>query len=107
MPPFELDGRPVRSSDVRAAARRWATSRWRRGSWAGHTSSPATTTDAAGEGSVIAFELPVALPPDGEWPVDVEADGRHARGPWRRSPTGPCTSRDVPGGTRVRVTFLA
>ena len=65
-----------------------------------------TTTAAAGEGSVIAFELPVALPPDGEWPVEVEADGRTTSSVATVA-DGAVHLGNVPRGTRVRVTFLA
>ena len=105
VPPFELDGHPVRSSEVRAALGAGdlalATSLLGRP----HVVT-GTTTDAAGQGSVIAFALPVALPPDGEWQVDVEADGRRSRSVATVA-DGAVHLGDVPGGTRVRVTFLA
>jgi len=105
VPPFELDGHPVRSSEVRAALGAGDLALATRLLGRPHVVT-GTTTDATGEGSVIAFELPVALPPDGEWPVEVEADGRTTSAVAAVA-DGAVHLGNVPRGTRVRVTFLA
>ena len=70
IPPFKLDGHDVRSSAIRAAivVGDLATA-------AGLLGRPVTVTGSVG-GSVdgrsrLEFALPVALPPDGEYPVEV------------------------------------
>jgi riboflavin kinase/FMN adenylyltransferase len=70
MPPFTLDGRPVRSSEIRSAIAK--------GDLAGATAllgRPVTLTgiveDAGPDGVGLGFELPVALPPAGEYPCRV------------------------------------
>ena len=105
VPPFELDRHPVRSSEVRAALGAGDLALATRLLGRPHVVT-GSTTHAAGEESVIAFELPVALPPDGEWRVDVEADGL-ATSAVATVADGAVHLRGVPGGTRVRVTFLA
>jgi riboflavin kinase / FMN adenylyltransferase len=104
VPPFELDGHPVRSSEVRSALGAGDLARATRLLGRPHVVT-GTTTARAGEGSVMAFELPVALPPDGEWPVDVEADGRITRAVATVA-DGTIELHDVPEGTPVRVTFV-
>jgi riboflavin kinase/FMN adenylyltransferase len=61
VPPFELDGRPVRSTEVRAAIVSGDLAR------AAHLA----VARATGEGSLLRFPLPVALPPDGTYLVAV------------------------------------
>lgn len=79
VPPFELDGRPVRSSDIRAAIA------------AGDLATAARLLGRpyaiAGQGTetgvsrvAMAFPMPVALPPAGEYDVTIEwSDGT---APW-------------------------
>jgi riboflavin kinase/FMN adenylyltransferase len=71
VPPFELDGRSVRSSDVRAAIASGdlMTARELMG-------RPLVLRGTARRG-VLAFTQPLALPPDGAYPCEV--DGRPAR----------------------------
>ena len=77
--PFVLDGRPVRSTDVRAAIA------------AGDLSTAArllgrpvavvgaaTAATGATYGSTVTFALPVALPPPGDYDVRVSPTGRRA-----------------------------
>lgn len=73
VPPFELDGLPVRSTEVRTAIAAGdldtaAALLGRR-----HTVAGVAEPDPAGEGSALRFELPVALPPDGAWEAHVES----------------------------------
>ena len=71
VPPFELDGRSVRSSDVRAAiaAGDLVAARELMG-------RPLVLRGTAHDGA-LAFAQPMALPPDGAYPCEV--DGRPAR----------------------------
>jgi riboflavin kinase/FMN adenylyltransferase len=71
VPPFELDGRPVRSTEVRTAIAAGdlplaATLLGRPHCVAGIAVAPAT-----GQGSILRFPVPVALPPDGSYRVEV------------------------------------
>jgi len=73
IPPFKLDGQDVRSSAIRAAIEAGDLAAAAR-----LLGRPVTVTGSVG-GSVdgvsrLTFALPVALPPDGEYPVEV--DGR-------------------------------
>lgn len=71
-PPFTLDGRPVRSSDIRSAiaAGDLAGARALLGR-AVAVVGEAATAGAGENGSSVTFALPVALPPDGRYPVGV------------------------------------
>ncbi len=73
VPPYELDGRPVRSTDVRTAIS--AGDLDRAAALLGRLHTIVGTAVPAGEGSVLRVGLPVALPPDGSWDAMVEADG--------------------------------
>lgn len=84
VPPFALDGRQVRSTEIRAAIAAADLAGARR--LLGRPHAVVGTPGArAGQGSVLAFPLPVALPPDGDYPVAVEPAWRMgaARGPVR------------------------
>ena len=81
VPPFELDGRPVRSTEVRDAIAAGDLDQAAR--LLGRPHSVVGEARPLGEGSVLSFELPVALPPDGFYPVNV-------------SPAR--SDRDIPGG---------
>jgi riboflavin kinase/FMN adenylyltransferase len=75
VPPFELDGQPVRSTEVRAAIAQGdldlaATLLGRL-----HTVVGEAGPDPEGAGTLLRFALPVALPPDGRWEAMVETDG--------------------------------
>jgi riboflavin kinase/FMN adenylyltransferase len=79
VPPFEVDGRSVRSSDVRAAIAA--------GDLAGAArllGRPYSIVAATGAGGTLTVAMPLALPPAGEYHVDVrsvnvpEAPGRSA-----------------------------
>jgi len=104
VPPFELDGHPVRSSEVRAALGAGDLALATRLLGRPHVVTGITT--AAGERSALAFELPVALPPDGEWAVEVEA-GDHLTRTVATVAEGRVLLGDVAPGTSVRVAFLA
>jgi len=72
VPPFELDGKPVRSTEVRAAIAAGELDRAAELLGRVHTVVGQAVPD--GEGSIVAFALPVALPPDGRWEAMVESD---------------------------------
>jgi riboflavin kinase/FMN adenylyltransferase len=71
IPPFALEGRQVRSSEVRAAIA--AGDLDLASALLGRLHTVVGTALPDGEGSVLRFELPVALPPDGRWDAMVEA----------------------------------
>ncbi len=71
VPPFTLDGEPVRSSEIRAAIA--AGDLVRAARLAGR---PLTLRGTLDDG-VVSFDWPMALPPDGDYAVRV--DGRPAR----------------------------
>ena len=64
VPPFDLDGRPVRSSEVRSAIA--AGDLAAAGRLLGR---PHAVVGAASPGGILTFDLPVALPPAGRYPV--------------------------------------
>jgi riboflavin kinase/FMN adenylyltransferase len=70
VPPFSLDGRPVRSSEIRTEI-----TAGRLRDAATLLGRPVSLTGTAGEdgpdGVRLAFELPVALPPAGSYPVSI------------------------------------
>ncbi len=72
IPPFELDGRPVRSTEVRASIAAGdldlATA------LLGRLHTVVGEAAPSGQGSAIGFALPVALLPDGRWEAMVETD---------------------------------
>jgi riboflavin kinase/FMN adenylyltransferase len=70
VPPFELDGRPVRSSDVRAAIAGGDLEAAQRLLGRPHAVVGEATPD--GQGRVVDFALPVALPPAGDYAALVE-----------------------------------
>jgi riboflavin kinase / FMN adenylyltransferase len=106
-PPFTLDGRPVRSSDIRTAI---ATGDLP-GAQALLGRAVAVVGDAAtagaGDGrSRVSFPLPVALPPEGGYRVGIAVDGRRpARAMAQVS--GAAVTLDTPVDGRVRVTFAS
>jgi riboflavin kinase/FMN adenylyltransferase len=105
VPPYELEGRPVRSTEVRKAIASGDLDEASALLGRQHTVVGMTEPDGEGSGSVLRFKLPVALPPDGRWDAMIEAGdlGEFA----------PVTIRDgrvhldVPAtGTRTKVAFL-
>jgi riboflavin kinase/FMN adenylyltransferase len=73
IPPYALDGRQVRSTEVRTAITTGDLDL--ASALLGRLHTVVGTAVPDGEGSVLRFELPVALPPDGSWEAMVEADG--------------------------------
>lgn len=69
VPPFELDGHPVRSSEIRAAITFGDLALASR--LLGRPHTVVGEASPAGEGSRLRFALPVALPPDGDYEVQV------------------------------------
>jgi len=66
VPPFDLDGRPVRSSEIRDQIRAGDL-----GGAAHLLGRPVTLTGTATAGQV-AFDLPMAIPPDGRYAVTID-----------------------------------
>ena len=71
--PFTLDGAPVRSADIRAAIAAGDLAGARR--LLGRAVAVVGEAVADAGGSAIGFPLPVALPPDGRYPVSVGLAG--------------------------------
>jgi len=71
VPPFALDGRPVRSTEVRAAIAGGDLARASHLLGRAHCVAGVAVARSAGQGSLLRFPLPVALPPDGAYPVEV------------------------------------
>ena len=103
VPALEIDGSPVRSSEIRAAIA--AGDFDRADLLLGRLHAVVGVAAADGEGSRLTFPMPVALPADGRYWVRVEGDG---------APDGTIGAR-VAGGAivldvrldgRVRVSFL-
>jgi riboflavin kinase / FMN adenylyltransferase len=110
VPPYLLDGRPVRSSEIRAdvAAGRLADAR----RLLGRRHAVTGLVDAAGG---VTFPLPVALPPPGSYRASVgepwSLDGRAPRGRTATVSVEPVGAgslslrRPVGQGRRVRIAF--
>lgn len=76
VPPFTLEGQPVRSTDVRAAIAAGDLARAARLLGRAHRVVGEAVPRAGGAtGTLLRFELPVALPPDGRWTAVLEAGG--------------------------------
>ena len=104
VPPFELDGRPVRSSDVRAAIA--AGDLAEAAHLLGRHHAVVGRVDPMGQGSVVRFELPVALPPDGRYDAIVDAgQGRVAHEV--RVAAGSLSIAGLAPDGRVRIEFGA
>jgi riboflavin kinase/FMN adenylyltransferase len=71
VPPFELDGRAVRSSEVRAAIASGDVALAAHLLGRPHCIAGVAVARATGQGSLLRFPLPVALPADGTYPVAV------------------------------------
>lgn len=79
VPPFELDGQPVRSTEVRTAISGGDLDLAAALLGRLHSVVGVAELEASGEGTVLRFGLPVALPPDGRWVADVERPGGTAQ----------------------------
>ena len=119
VPPLDLDGRPVRSAEIRADIASGAFGEAARllgrpyavvGELAAshdHRSRPGL------EGTGLEFAMPVALPPVGEYPVGVQAAGQDRTG--KGTPTAAVAvvsetglslqGAGMPTSARLRVTF--
>jgi riboflavin kinase / FMN adenylyltransferase len=71
VPPFVLDGRPVRSTEVRTAIASGDLAHASHLLGRAHCVAGMAVARSAGQGSLLRFPLPVALPPNGTYPVDV------------------------------------
>ena len=117
VPPFDLDGRPVRSTEIRAAIAvgDLATARALLGRRVAVTGE-IVDRSADGARTTVAFRVPVALPPAGRYAASVEpaiAPGMAAGRPRRavvdigRDATLGVSARPVaPALERVRVAFI-
>jgi riboflavin kinase/FMN adenylyltransferase len=76
VPPFELGGHPVRSTDVRAAIAAGDLSL--AGRLLGRDHAVIGDAVPVAAGTVIRFPLPVALPPDGSWAAAITGNGAPA-----------------------------
>lgn len=102
-PPFTLDGRPVRSTDIRAAIA--AGDLAEAHALLGRRVAVVGNASAAGAGeSRLTFSLPVALPPDGRYPVGASVHGRRPIRALAEVSSGELTL-DTGVEGRVRVTF--
>ncbi len=116
VPPFDIDGQPVSSTQVRAAIAAGDLPAAARmlGRHHGVVGEAAGTAGAGvGAGTTIRFQLPVALPPDGRYRVrlvPVGGDPSRVRGPSERDAVVEGNVVSVAGaglGGRVRLEFLA
>ncbi len=71
MPPYELDGRAVRSTEVRAAIAAGDLGLAAHLLGRAHCVVGQAVNPAAGPGTLLRFPLPVALPPDGTYAIEV------------------------------------
>ena len=65
-PPFDLGGRPFRSSEIRDLIRAGDLG------GAARVARPAGHAHGDGDGGLVVFELPMAIPPDGRYAVTVD-----------------------------------
>ena len=88
VPPFTLDGRPVSSSAIRAAIEAGDLAAAER--LLGRPYSVIGRPGSAGDdtGMALSFDMPVTLPPDGQYPVRVEGDRSSPLPPELRGPIG-------------------
>ena len=103
VPPFTIDGRPISSSDIRR--------RVLAGDLTGAREligRPYSIVGGVGEGGDLDFELPVALPPAGNYPVRTVVGGHEYRSNDARlriAGDGLSIAPAPPAGSRVSVTF--
>jgi riboflavin kinase/FMN adenylyltransferase len=104
VPPHELDGSAVRSSEIRAAIA--AGNLDRVAVLLGRPHAVVGNAEPDGEGSRVRFSMPVALPPDGRYRVTIDGDGPTAVDAVARVEGG-TVATDATLAGRVRVTFDA
>jgi FAD synthase len=111
VPPFDMDGRAVRSTEVRAEIAAGDLDGAAR--LLGRPHTVVGDAVAAGRGSVLRFPLPVALPPDGTYRVRVDdatrpkADQPAAGDTLAIVGNGAVSLPGVPGRGPLRVAFLS
>ena len=105
MPPFELDGRPVRSTEVRSAISGGDLALAAHLLGRPHCVVGSAVSRASGPGTLLRFPLPVALPPDGTYAVEVGPV--HAGSPDEAViETGSVRLADTPPAPWIRVAFV-
>jgi riboflavin kinase / FMN adenylyltransferase len=105
VPPFTLDGRPVRSSDIRTAIAAGDLSEARALLGRGVAIVGDATSGGPGEGQgTVRFALPVALPPAGRYPVTVAVTGHRSVRTTATVANGALTLDDPVEG-RARIAF--
>jgi riboflavin kinase/FMN adenylyltransferase len=105
VPPFTLDGRSVRSTEVRSAIAAGDLASAADLLGRDHTViGVASRDEEGGEDAIVAFPLPVMLPPDGRWPavLDTGAREHHVE---VQVEGGRLVVPPVPAGSRVRIRF--
>ena len=106
VPPFELDGRPVRSTEVRTAIAAGDLALATHLLGRAHCVAGWAVPRATGQGSLLRFPLPTALPPDGRYRVAVGPV--HAGAPdVAIIESGSVRLAGTPPSPWVRVAFLA
>ena len=111
VPPLELDGRPIRSADIRAAIAAGDLAAAAR--ILGRAVSITGRLESAGIGQRLVFDLPVALPPPSKYHVKAQAakwpDGEVVLRSGTVSIGGPesvlIQVDGMPSGERVRIIF--
>jgi riboflavin kinase/FMN adenylyltransferase len=101
VPPFELDGRPVRSTDIRNAIA--AGDLVTAARLLGRPVAVVGEATPAGSGAQVTFKLPVALPPPGTYTVRAQASGTSHSG--RASIADGRLELDRDARGRVRIEF--
>ena len=97
VPTLEVDGRPVRSADIRAAIARGDL-----GTAANLLGRPYALVGRLGSNGALTFPMPVALPPAGDYAVTFESRASTAS----VAPDGRVTlAGGFPGGPGARVVF--
>jgi len=105
VPPFELDGRPVRSSDIRSAIAAGDLAR-AEASLGRPYAVIGDATEIGVSRVALSFSMPVALPPPGERDVTLEfADGSSWPAGSIVGSEGQLTLATIPFEGRVRVVF--
>jgi riboflavin kinase / FMN adenylyltransferase len=115
IPPFELDGRPVRSTEIRTAIAAGDLDAAHRLLGRDHavvgTVGDRTAGAGEGNGATLAFDMPYALPPEGTYAATLEPAWQFGH-PQGRVIEGAATLvggsvriEPIPGSGRVRVGF--
>jgi riboflavin kinase/FMN adenylyltransferase len=105
VPPFTIDGRSVRSTEVRSAIAAGDLDGAAALLGRPHTVIGVASRDEEGsEDAVVAFPLPVMLPPDGRWPAILDTGAREHRVEVLVE-GGRLVVPPVQAGSRVRVRF--